>query len=259
MESRHRDRILEQFTLQAKPLSELHQDGLDDALSRLLQATAVTAPDTVLDVACGPGLVVAAFARIARQVTGIDLVPEMIERAWEALAEKHVANALLLVGDAARLPFRDNEFTVVTCRYSFHHFLDPVRVVKEMIRVCAPGGRIALVDVVMPREKALAYDQLERLRDPSHVRALAFEELLALAEDNELVRLRCQFYDLVVEMETLLRASFPAPGDEAKIRELLLGDLGHDDLGVGVHRKSTELYLTYPIALVIGEVPAHWG
>jgi hypothetical protein len=56
-------------------------------------------------------------------------------------------------------------------------------------------------------------------------------------------------------MEALLRASFPAPGDEAKIRELLIGDVGHDRLGVGVQRKGTELYLNYPIALAVGEVP----
>jgi SAM-dependent methyltransferase len=254
MASAHRERILEQFARQAQPLTELRGHGPDDALRCLLRATAVTAEDTVLDVACGPGLVVAAFAGIARRATGIDLVPEMIECARAVLAEQKIANARLLVGDAARLPFGDGEFTVVTCRYAFHHFIDPARVAKEMARVCAPGGRLALVDVVTTREKAAAYDRLERLRDPSHVRALTLEELLALAEAGGLVRLRRQFNSLEVEVEALLRVSFPAPGDAAKVRELLTEDLGHDRLGVGVHRKGTELYLAYPIALVVGEV-----
>jgi SAM-dependent methyltransferase len=254
MDSAHRDRIREQFARQAQPLSELRGGGLDDDLRRLVLATAVTAEDTVLDVACGPGLVVGAFAEIARQATGIDLVPEMIERARAVLAEKNIANARLLVGDAACLPFDDGQFTVVTCRYAFHHFPDPAKVAKEMARVSAPGGRVALVDVVMAHDKAAAYDGVERLRDPSHVRALAFEELLALAEDSGLVRLRRQFYSLEVEVEALLRVSFPAPGDEAKLRKLLTEDLGHDRLGMGVHRKDTELYVDYPIALVVGEV-----
>jgi SAM-dependent methyltransferase len=220
----------------------------------LLIATAVTAEDMVLDVACGPGLVVGAFAEIARHATGIDIVPGMIERAQAVLAEQNIANTRLLMGDAACLPFADGEFTIVTCRYAFHHFLDPARVALEMVRVCAPGGRVALIDVVTTPEKATAYDRLERLRDPSHVRALSLEELLTLAKDTGLTQLRSQFYPLEVEMEALLKISFPAPGDDVKIRELVAEDLGCDRLGVGVHQKGAELYLAYPIALVVGEV-----
>jgi ubiquinone/menaquinone biosynthesis C-methylase UbiE len=256
MESTHRDHILEQFARQAQPLSVLRGHTHDDALRRLLDATAVVPEDTVLDVACGPGVIVAAFAEIARQATGIDLVPQMIERGRAVLAEKHITNARLLVGDAARLPFGDGEFTLVLCRYAFHHFLDPASVVKEMARVCAPGGRVAIVDVVTAREKAAAYDRFERLRDPSHVRALTLEELLKLAEQNGLIRLSRQFYRLEVELEALLRTSFPAPGDKTKVRELLVEDLDYDRLGVGVHWQGPELYLAYPIALIVGEVSA---
>jgi SAM-dependent methyltransferase len=254
MNSAHQDCILDQFARQARPLWELREHGPDDATRCLLHATAASAEDAVLDVACGPGLVVAAFAKVARHATGIDLVPEMIERARAVVAEQNIANARLLVGDATRLPFGDGAFTVVTCRYAFHHFLDPAAVAREMARVCAPGGHVALVDAVTTPEKAAAYDRLERLRDPSHVRALTIEELLALASAAGLVRLRYQFYSVRVELEILLRASFPAPGDETKVRELVADDLGHDRLGVGVHRKGVELYLAYPIALVVGEV-----
>jgi ubiquinone/menaquinone biosynthesis C-methylase UbiE len=39
-------------------------------------------------------------------------------------------------GDVTRLPFDDSSFTLVTCRYAFHHFGDPLAVLKEMKRVC---------------------------------------------------------------------------------------------------------------------------
>jgi ubiquinone/menaquinone biosynthesis C-methylase UbiE len=251
----HRERILEQFALQSQPLSAARGAEVDDALRRLLGATAVTAEDTVLDVACGPGLVVAAFARVARLVTGIDLVPEMIERARIVLAEQNIGNVRLLVGDAGRLPLDDAAFTVVVCRYVLHHCLDPVSVVKEMVRVCAPGGRVALVDVITTPATAAAYDNIERLRDPSHVRALTLDELLALALESGLVRLKREFYSLEIELEELLRASFPAPGDEAKFRQLIAEYVGQNRLGVGAHRQGPQLYLSYPIALLVGTMP----
>src|SRR5580704_6180014 len=76
-----RQLILDQFTRQAVPFSEMH--ARDDAeIHRLLIDTAgITAADEVLDVACGPGLVACEVAKVARHVTGIDLTPAMIAQA----------------------------------------------------------------------------------------------------------------------------------------------------------------------------------
>src|SRR5258708_38372412 len=69
--------VLYQFTKQAIPFSQMPDQSPD-----LIRAAAEVGPlDTVLDVACGPGLMACAFAEIARHVTGIDLTPAMIERA----------------------------------------------------------------------------------------------------------------------------------------------------------------------------------
>jgi SAM-dependent methyltransferase len=127
----------------------------------------------VLDVACGAGAVACAAARTARQVTGIDMTPAMIERAEAVQAAAGQANLAWHVGDVTRLPFRACQFDVVLMRYSLHHFPRPAEVVAEMARVCKPSGRVAVADLVLPPDKAAAYDGLERLRDPSHVRVLA--------------------------------------------------------------------------------------
>ena len=76
-----RQLILDQFTRQAIPFSEMH--ARDDAeIHRLLMDTAGIGPeDDVLDVACGPGLVACEVARVARHVTGVDLTRAMIELA----------------------------------------------------------------------------------------------------------------------------------------------------------------------------------
>src|SRR5262249_112334 len=85
MES-HRDRILDQFTRQALPFSTAPGIRDEAALQLLVETSGAGPDDTVLDVACGPGLVVTAFARVVRHATGIDVTPAMLERAREVAA-----------------------------------------------------------------------------------------------------------------------------------------------------------------------------
>ena len=128
---------------------------------------------------------------------------------------------------------------MVFTRYSFHHFLDPKAVLAEMVRVCEPGGKVAVVDVFTTTpEQAAAYDQVEKLRDPSHTRALLLDELTGLFRDAGLSDIKTEFYKLEVELEKILASSFPNPGDADKIRQIFSEDLGVNRLGVGAHRKD---------------------
>src|SRR5204862_28111 len=76
----HRDLIVEQFTKQAVPFSTAPGIRDEEALRLLVEFAGAAPEDTVLDVACGPGLVVCAFAAVVRHATGIDVTPAMIER-----------------------------------------------------------------------------------------------------------------------------------------------------------------------------------
>ena len=73
----HQQLIVEQFTKQAIPFAQM----ADHSPEMILTASEVGPADTVLDVACGPGVLACAFAQVARHVTGIDLTPAMIEQA----------------------------------------------------------------------------------------------------------------------------------------------------------------------------------
>src|SRR5437867_7129219 len=99
----HRDLILDQFTRQALPFSTAPGIRDEEALALLVTASGATPDDTVLDVACGPGLVARAFARVARRVTGIDLTPAMIARARALAAEGGVDNASWAIGEVLPL------------------------------------------------------------------------------------------------------------------------------------------------------------
>ncbi|HYY06000.1 MAG TPA: methyltransferase domain-containing protein, partial [Candidatus Limnocylindria bacterium] len=180
----HRDLVVEQFTKQAVPFSTAPGIRDEEALRQLVEFTAAGPEDTVLDVACGPGLVVCAFAAVVHQATGIDVTPAMIERARALAAEKGLANVSWQVGDVLPLPYPDAAFSLVVSRFAFHHFPEPRAVLAEMKRVCAPGGRVAVVDVAASEDpvKAAALNRMEKLRDPSHVRAMPLAEQLSLFE-----------------------------------------------------------------------------
>lgn len=246
----HQRLILDQFTKQAVPFSQMQNHSPE----LLLAASGVVPEDTVLDVACGPGLMACAFAKVARHVTGIDLTPAMIEQA-KVLQQTHgLTNLTWHLGDVQPLPFNNASFSLVFTRYSFHHFLDPKAVLAEMVRVCSPGGRVVVVDVFTSNpEQAEAYNRLEKMRDPSHVRALAVEELTDLFLGTGFRDVTTQFYKHEVEMEQVLQRSFPNSGDADKIRQLFVDDLGVNRMGVGAHRKEGSIHYAYPVVVFVGQ------
>jgi ubiquinone/menaquinone biosynthesis C-methylase UbiE len=246
----HQRVIVDQFTKQAVPFSQMP----DHSPELILAAAEVRPADTVLDIACGPGTLTCAFARVARHVAGIDLTPAMIEQAKAFQQAKALTNMTWRIGDVLPLTFPDVSFSLVFTRYSFHHFLDPRSVLAEMARVCLPGGRVVVVDVfTSSREQAEAFNRMETLRDPSHVRALALEELTGLFHAVGLRSIKRRFYKHEFALEPVLRASFPQPGDAERIRQLFVNDLDVDCLGLGVHRRDDSIYFAYPIVIVVGQ------
>lgn len=247
----HRQQVLDQFTRQAVPFREMAAHSNEEAFRLVLQACQVSASDKVLDVACGPGLTACAFAGLAAHVTGIDLTPAMIEQAQVLQRTQGLDNLAWHVGDVSSLPFPDGAFSLVFTRYSFHHMLDPQSVLAEMVRVCAPGGRVVVVDVYTSSpEQAAAYDHVETLRDPSHVRALRLEELEGLFEDSGLEGTTIQFDKLDVSLEELLGSSFPNPGDADEIRRIFTQDLGVDRLGVGAYPVEDQIRFAFPLVIL---------
>jgi len=221
-ESQHQSTIIDQFTRQAVPFSTAPGIKDEEALALLVRESGADATDTVLDVACGPGLVVTAFARVVRQATGIDITPAMLDRARALAAERRVTNVRWDHGDVTPLPYADGSFTLVSSRFAFHHFLEPAKVLAEMRRVCAPGGTVVVTDLTAsddPR-KAEAFHRMEMLRDPSHARALTLGALEALFRDGGLPLRRRAFYQLQVDVDGVLERSFPAPGDAERIRAM---------------------------------------
>src|SRR5215469_9819956 len=119
----HQDLILDQFTRQATVFNTAAPIANADALQLIVDAASPGPDDTVLDVACGGGLVARAFAPHVGRATGIDVTPAMLETARRAAAEKGLGNLTWDQGDVTRLPYTDASFTIVATRFSFHHFV----------------------------------------------------------------------------------------------------------------------------------------
>ena len=248
----HNQAIVDQFTKQAVPFSKKTAMSSDAIFKLMLEMCEVTPEDAALDVACGPGLTACAVAAVAAHVTGVDLTPAMIERAKTRQAEQGMTNLTWQVGDVYSLPFADSSFSLVLTRFSFHHFLSPAAVLAEMKRVCKPGGRVMVWDSVPDADKVEAYNELERLKDPSHARALPAEELLTIIRESGLTNIKTAPFNLEFALETQLAGMFPNPGDEEKIRQIYQDNLITDTVGMGVHKRGEAIHFHYPTMIVVG-------
>jgi phosphatidylethanolamine/phosphatidyl-N-methylethanolamine N-methyltransferase len=101
--------------------------------------------DRILEVGVGTGINASLYPANC-QVTGIDLSTSMLDKARERVAREGLANIRLLEMDAASLTFADDAFDIVYAPYLVSVVPDPVQVVREMRRVCRPGGKIIVLN-----------------------------------------------------------------------------------------------------------------
>jgi len=248
----HDDLIRDQFTRQAVVFNTAAPIAAEDALAKIVAAANPSSGDTVLDVACGGGLVARAFAPHVRHATGIDVTPAMLDTAHKAAAEQGLTNISWDQGDVTTLPYADGAFDIVATRFSFHHFIEPLAVLREMVRVCKPGGRIVVVDSCPSEDKAkaAAFNRLELLRDPSHTRALPLSEMKTLFAAAGLGEPRVSFSELRDVVSNLLARSYPNPGDDAKIVAMFKASADDDSLGIPVRLDGESIHYAYPVAIV---------
>jgi demethylmenaquinone methyltransferase/2-methoxy-6-polyprenyl-1,4-benzoquinol methylase len=118
----------------------------------MVDAVIPSMPQTILDVATGPGGVALQLAeRTEASITGIDLTPEMVRMAARNVARDREADRVqLVVGRAEELPFEDGTFDALTFTYLLRYVTDPAATVCELIRVVKPGGTVASLEFHVP-------------------------------------------------------------------------------------------------------------
>ena len=148
-----------------------HAAGED--LERLVAWGRALRPCRALDIATGGGHTALAFAPVAGRVTACDLTEPMLAAARAFARGRGGLNVDFVAGDVVALPFLDGAFDVVTCRIAPHHFADVAGAVRQVQRVLRPGGSFLVQDILGhdDAEAAAFILEVERRRDPSHVRA----------------------------------------------------------------------------------------
>jgi ubiquinone/menaquinone biosynthesis C-methylase UbiE len=249
--SSHEERIREQFTRQAAPFAALRLHTQEQSLELLRAGLALTGHERVLDVGCGPGLVVRHLAPHAAHVVGLDATPAMLAKAREVCAA--LPNVRFEEGTMEALPFPDASFDAVVTRYTFHHVLDPAAALAEMVRVCRPGGRVVVCDAAPRASARAAYDAWEKLRDPSHASAWTPDELTAVME-GALEGVSVTAFRLDADVEDLLAACFPVEGGLPLLRAAMRADVGVDAMDLDAREIDGRLRMAFPILVLAGRL-----
>jgi ubiquinone/menaquinone biosynthesis C-methylase UbiE len=112
----------------------------------LCEAADLRAGRRVLDVAAGNGNATLAAARRWCEVTSTDYVPALLERGRERAAAERLHGIDFEEADAEALPFDDASFDAVLSTFGCMFAPNPPRVAAELLRVCRPGGRVAMAN-----------------------------------------------------------------------------------------------------------------
>ena len=137
-------------------INDLQSFGLHRRWKRLVVELArVTVGQKALDVCCGTGDLALALAGRGAEVTGLDFSEPMLQQARRragclsgAASPKGSVN--FVSGDAQQLPFADSTFDIVTVGYGLRNLADWRTGLREMCRVCKPGGRVLVLDFGKP-------------------------------------------------------------------------------------------------------------
>jgi ubiquinone/menaquinone biosynthesis C-methylase UbiE len=190
MSRNFKDKVREQFSRTAESYVRSPSFAEADDLKEAAELLQPSQDDILLDVGCGGGHTALFFAPLVRSVVASDLAMQMLKKAQEFISEEGgVENVTFREADAEDLPFPAGAFTLLTCRIAPHHFPDVPRALREFHRVLRRGGRLAIIDTLLPDDPDIAefMQTYEQMRDPTHVRNYSRDEWAKMVEETDFI------------------------------------------------------------------------
>lgn len=149
-----------------------------------------------LDIGCGTGW---AVAQAAKKVNGkgafygIDISSKMIEKARENYNDKNTFH--FIKANSESIPLNDNFFDVVICTNSFHHYLNPHKVMAEIHRLLKTGGKVYILDPIADYWFIKVIDKILRMIEREHVKIYSSKEFNNLMSDAGIRYIGCHIID----------------------------------------------------------------
>ncbi|WP_337860440.1 methyltransferase domain-containing protein [Ferroplasma sp.] len=166
----------------------------DDDLNILIAMLSLNNDMIGLDEATGAGFTAIKLAKIIREVYALDMVENMLSETEKLAKANNLKNVIPVKGYIDSLPFEDKKFDVVTCRRAPHHFVDLNKFAIEAYRVLKENGMIGIDDMTVPRNIVDDFNELEKIRDNSHVHAASVEEWSKILSNAGFINIKYKIY-----------------------------------------------------------------
>ncbi|MCD6145617.1 MAG: methyltransferase domain-containing protein [Methanosarcinales archaeon] len=226
-----------------------------DHLNLIIDLASPEESDSVLDIATGNGFLAFEFAEKVSRVIGCDMTEDMLDIAESIRKDRKLDNVAFDVMDAESLRFEDGSFDIVSCRFAFHHFTNPKKVISEMVRVCRNGGKIVLVDGLSSEDpvKSEYHNRIEQIRDPSHVRLYSRSELIRMLQDAGLRVTHAREWDADFYFDEWIAIANPGEEIAEQVRNMMINSIEDDKTGLNVRFKDDKMLFTYSTVILVAE------
>lgn len=255
MISSNANTIQKSFTEQAKNFETKSMNFTkQEYLEHIVSCVNPQKSNTVLEVAAGTCICGRSLAPFVKNVACLDMTTAMLAVGKAEAEKQRLCNIDFVQGDAEQLPFSDNSFDIVISRLAFHHFSNPKRCFSEMTRVVKTGGKLVVIDMEATEEPLRnTEDEIETLRDPSHMRNLSKDEFTEMFRERHLTMTTMYCTELPVSLSAWLALTNTPAEISADILKRLEGDINGGRLtGFRPYRKNGGIYFNHHWLIMIG-------
>ncbi|MCY4134413.1 MAG: methyltransferase domain-containing protein [bacterium] len=254
----HARSVAKHFDERSRAYAESVSTFQGDTLGLIARVAEPRPTDLVLDAGSGPGFVAHALAKSVRVAVGLDLSLEMGRAASRRAAERSITRFHPTVGDLQIMPLGNESIDLIVSRFAMHHCPEVEIALSEMRRVGRRGGSLVICDTAAPEAPDVArrMNEIEKMRDPSHVRNLSHSEWKALLERcgfevdwTEQSRIVLEFHNWVE------RAATPA-SSVAELRRTFESPPADFRDAFEIIDEGDCIFFSWPVSLLRGIKPA---